>query len=257
MAKKKHKQLNPLALAGMAAGLLIAAWLMQSLPVFIFVALAPLLAVAEQADEANIWNKAELIAIALSLGYWAASLFQMEGLVPALVQGIAFTLCFVAFAFAKKHLGTRLGTLPLLLFWLAIEYLLLKFSLFDRAAFLADSLRLKSDWTKWTIHTGYLGISLWILLANFSLHRAFFQGKINWLFLIAFFVVIVAPFGYNISLNTAGINREALETLYDIGAIDLLPAQYINRGEWTSRTAAWISVLILLFALVKSNTRKK
>jgi len=257
MAKKKPKQLNPLALVGIAAVLLIAAWLMQSLPVFIFVALAPLLAVAEQTDEGSVWSKSELIVIALSAGFWAAALFRMEALVPALVQGIAFALCFVAFAFAKKHLGARLGTLPLLFFWLAGEYVLLKLSLFDRGVFLADSLQLKTTWALWTVHTGYLGISLWILLANFSLHQAVLRGTLHWPFLVAFFLVVVAPFVYNISLNTPGIDRQALEALYGNGAIDSLPPEYVNRGEWISRTAAWISVLILLFALVKSNTRKK
>lgn len=255
MAKEKNK-INPYVLCLMASALLVAAWLMRSFPVVIFAALAPLFAISDHAANDNVWNKLELAGVALAIAIWTGHLFAAGAVVYSLLQAIAVTLTFVAYAFTRQSLGARLGKLPLLLFWLALEYAFLKLQAASYVVFLADSMQLKTDWFRWTEKTGYLGVSLWILLANLTFYHALFQNGFRLPFLLAFIVIVVAPIVYSYSLNNTAIDRTAMVSFYQGGG-GALPAFYLEKGEWIPRTSAWISVLIILFALVKNNTTKK
>jgi hypothetical protein len=152
-------------------------------------------------------------------------------------------LVFVAFVpvFALADRSTflkRVGKLPLILFWLGIEYLILKFS-DDNGFILADAIRSKQDWLRWTAYTGYAGASLWILAVNLCLYLTLFR---NWKYAALLVIVIVGPILYSYSLPPdRGLKMEPHE----------------GTGEWIPRTAAWISVLILLSVFVKEFIRKK
>lgn len=256
MAKEKDK-LNPYLLFSIGAILLVAAWLMRSFPILIFAALAPLMAIADHADEENSWNKMELVGVALALGFWAGHVFATSSVIYAMIQSILFALVFVLYAYVRFNLGSRLGKLPLVFFWLALEYVVLKSGQTSNATFLADSLAVKMDWIRWTGYTGYLGVSAWILLANLFLYQALLNRGLQLPYLVVFCLVVAAPIIYSYTLEDSGtIGRESMIQFYR-GAVDTsLPASYVEKAEWTARTAAWISVLIALFALVKSNTRK-
>jgi hypothetical protein len=258
MGKEKNKT-NPYVLFLIAAVLVVAAWLMRSFPILVFVALSPLFAIADHAEEDNIRNKLDLVGVALALGFWAAHFFETSSITWSMFQAIAFTLAFVVYAFARQNLGARLGKLPLVLFWLALEYLFLKLPPFKtESLFLADGLALKPDWFRWTIQTGYIGVSCWILFSNLIFYHAAFQKGFQLPYAIGFCVVVAAPLIYSYTLNEPGIERGTMEALYaHLEQPQDIPAFYLGKGEWTARTAAWISVLIVLFALVKSNTRKK
>ena len=256
MAKAKNPQLNPYLLWAVATLLLTAGWLMQSFPVFLLVGIAPLLAINDQIDEKNIWNKSELIGVALAIAWWAAALFNWAGLISALLQAISTTLMFVAFSFSKNALGSRLGKLPLLLFWLGLEYVALKLSFGDRVKFLADGFLLQESWWRWTEVTGYLGISLWVLLSNWLFYLSFLQRGWNALAFAAFVLAVAGPIAYSLLGNFSPIQRSDMLAFYTAGG-NPSTAAYAEKGEWIPRTAAWVSVLIMLFALVKSNISKK
>lgn len=255
MAKEKNK-INPYALCLLACALLVAAWLMRSFPVVIFAALAPLLAISDHAAKDNVWNKLELAGVAVAIAIWAGHLFAAGAVVYSLLQAIAVTLTFVVYAFTRQSLGARLGKLPLLLFWLALEYAFLKLQVASYVIFLADSMQLKTDWFRWTEKTGYLGVSLWILLANLAFYHALLQNGLRLPFLLAFAVIVAAPIVYSYTLSNTAIGRSAMVTFYQ-GNGGPWPEFYVEKGEWIPRTSAWISVLIILFALVKNNTTKR
>lgn len=122
----------------------------------------------------------------------------------------------------------RFGKFQWILLWLAIEYL--------------TSIRLGwvlsgTDWVRWVQFTGYSGVSLWMLVVALLLYYAVLQDGLKWAYAVAFVIVIVGPILYSYSLPTGA------------------PAEVEN--EWVSRTAAWISVLVLLSAVVKELTMKK
>jgi hypothetical protein len=256
MAKVKNRKLNPYLLWAVATLLLTAGWLMQSFPVFLLVGIAPLLAINDQIDETNIWNKSELIGVALAIAWWAARLFAWSALIPALLQAIAITLTFVILGFSRAALGQRLGKLPLLLFWLGLEYTLLKFSLGEQVTFLADGFLLQESWWRWTGVTGYLGISLWVLLSNWLFYLSFLQRGWNPLAFAGFVLVVAGPLAYSLTGNFSPIQRNDMLTFY-AGTGPSPDVNYAEKGEWIPRTAAWVSVLIILFATVKNNITKK
>lgn len=259
MAKKNSRGLNVWILFATATLLLAAGWLMKPFPVLIFAALAPLFAISDQAREhPSPWNRFELILLALSIGLLAAHAFDLSTLIPVLLQAILFTFVFVGYAFAYKNLGARLGKFTIIFFWLGLEYLVLKLPWHTKVVYLADSILLKPDWYTWTTHTGYLGVTLWILVANLLFYLGLFRSSgFNIYFLISAILLVAAPILYSLQNENSMITYSHMMQLYGSAPKGSLPQKYLQQGELIARTAAWVSVLIILLSFVKNYTRKK
>jgi hypothetical protein len=229
---------------------------MGSFPLLIFLGLSPLMAISEpRGKEGSIFEKMELVLVALTTPLVVQALARESSVVIALGMGIVFTLSFVAHAWVRNTLGVQTGKLTLILFWLALEYAVLKILPAD-AMYLADTLSLQSSWTRWTIHTGYLGMSLWILTVNWSWYMAFLQTKgIQWAWVGVGLILFLGPALYSYGLENSPIQRDEMINLYRN-----LPTEsdvtYLARAELVVRTAAWVSVLILLFTFARQQTRK-
>ncbi len=251
----KNPSLPHYALAAASVGLLTCGWLMAPFPLLIFFGLAPLLTFAETPDK-GILEKMEWVLLALTLPLALRAFIRHESLVIALVMGIAWTLVFVAHAWVRQVLGIRTGKITLLLLWLALDYVCLKLAP-GKTIFLADSLESQGTWTRWTVHTGYLGSGAWILMVNWAVYKAFLEQKgLSWLWLLAGILVLAGPAIFSQMIADSPVTREAMINLYSGHIIDGTDS-YLARGEWMVRTAAWISLLILMFTAVKSQTRKK
>jgi len=251
----KENKINPYLLLVASALLLSAAFLMRSFPVLVFAGIAPLFAIADHANENNFWGKLELVGVAIAVALFVWFGFDFGLAVTVLLQAILITLVFVAYTFSRRGLGQRLGKLPLILFWLASEYLLLKFFADRRIFFLGDAVYIKTEWLRWTSVTGYLGASLWILVANLFLYLGLLQNGLRIPWLVVFLIVIVGPIVYSYTSQSDYATRLNMLLLYMSDPPST--GDYNTRGEWIPRTAAWISVLILLSAFVKDNIRKK
>lgn len=239
-----------------AAALLSAAFLMKLLPVFAFIALAPLFALADgDGKNTNSWENTELILFALAIGFFSSVLFDVTQLLKISLLAITFTLPFLGFSLVRGSLGPLTGHFLVILFWLALEYLLIKAGLGRHVILLADLLRLKDGWMTWNGHTGYLGASLWLLMVNWMVYKTFLQGKVNWIFLPVAVALVAAAFWTGARYPQELVTRDQMIALYDGGKA--LPVRYLERGEWVVRSAAWVSVLVLLFAFVRSRTKKK
>jgi apolipoprotein N-acyltransferase len=258
MAKKNNLIQNPWVLFTIATLLLSAGWLMKSFPILIFVGFAPLFAISDQAkDHTSLWNRFELILLSLTLCLFSARLFDTQWLVVVLAQAIVFTLSFVGYSFAYQSLGNKLGKFTVIFFWLGTEYLLLKLPWSENTLFLADALLLQSTWLTWTYHLGYLGASLWILVVNLIFYLSFFHKKeFNGYYLAFGIALTILPILFSYQSESLGISRNEMITLYTQGTSDVT-TNYAKQGELIARTAAWISVLIILLSLVKNKTRKK
>jgi apolipoprotein N-acyltransferase len=259
MAKKNSGVLNVWLLFGIAVLLLAAAWLMKSFPILIFAAIAPLFAISDQAREhSSPWNRFELILIALTIGLLAAHAFNFSTLIPVLLQAIVFTMTFVGYTFAYKSLGPRLGKFTIIFFWLGLEYLALKLPWNSTVVYLADSLLLKPNWYSWTVHTGYLGVTLWVLITNLLFYLGLFRASgFNLYYFIGAILFIALPIIYSLQVETGVITYSHMMQLYGFGTKDSLPEKYLQQGELVARTATWVSVLIILLSFVKNYTRKK
>lgn len=237
--QSKTQKINPYILAAISAVLLAAGWSMRSFPVLIFAAIAPLFAITDHADEKNFWNKIELVAVVFGIGmivqFWA---YGDVPVISVVLQSMAVGFVFLAYTYSRRGLGNGLGKLSLILFWLAMEYILLKFFLNHGVSFLGSALNAKREWLYWTKWTGSLGVSLWVLIANWVLYLGLLKNGLRIPYLLLFLIVIVGPIFYSYTLRAD----------FAKGTAD---------GEWIPRTAAWISVLILLSAIVKDYIRKK
>jgi hypothetical protein len=268
MAKKNNESLPPWLLFVISAILLSAGWLMKPFPIFIFFGFAPLFAIADQAKEDDdFWVHIEFILLALVISFFSAHAFNTSFLVSAIVQAIVFALAFLGYAFSYQSLGSRLGKFTIIFFWLGLEYILLKLSWREQTVFLADVIQLRPEWMKWNAYTGYLGSSLWILCTNLLLYVAVFKGKLNWYLLALTLICLTGPVIYSLIIKVEGITRLQMISLYSNANVESVGTvvrgdknqglDYAKRGELVTRTAAWISVVIVLLALVKNRTKKK
>jgi uncharacterized membrane protein YobD (UPF0266 family) len=242
------------ALAAAAVALLTGGWLVP-FPLLIFFGLAPLLTFAETSDK-GILEKMEWVLVALTVPLALRAFLRQESLVLSLVMGVAWTLVFVAHAWVRQTLGPRTGKITLVVFWLALEYACLKLAP-GQTIFLGDSLGGLGGWTRWTAYTGYLGTGTWILMVNWAVYKAFLdQPGFSWAWLLAGLAVLAGPAIFSRTIADSPVTRETMINLYSGHTIDGMDS-YLARGEWMVRTAAWISLLILVFTTVKSQTRKK
>jgi len=237
--------------------LLSAGWLMKSFPILIFAGIAPLFAISEIAKDKDPWNHLEVILLSVVTSLFCASFFDTSQIILIIAQSILITLAFGGYAFAYQSLGSRLGKFTIIFFWLTLEYLMLKLPWRKDFFFLADVLQLQPDWLRWTENLGYLATSLWILVVNLIFYLAFFKSSsINWVMIIFTVILIVGPIVYSLYyLDATGINRDTMIALYYGEIIGI--ENYKDRGELITRSAAWVSLLIVLLALVKNKTKKK
>ncbi|HRI79705.1 MAG TPA: hypothetical protein PLR06_09245 [Cyclobacteriaceae bacterium] len=253
----KETNLPPWALFIGGSLFIAGGWLMASFPAFILIGLAPLFALTDRATSiASVWEKMEWVLLSLVVFFLSSHSFDFNFIVSSLAYAILFTLPFAGYVWVRQTLGSRAGKISIVLFWLALEYLLLK--LFPASStYLADALRLEPSWVRWNIHTGYLGSSLWILITNYMIYQAFLSIQpFRWHWILLAVIFIASPVVYSYSLDISCLTREDMLNLYS-GNSMTNNVMYLARGEFVVRTAAWISTLILLFTLVKSQTTQR
>lgn len=253
----EHSPFNTNFLFIAASVLLTAGWLMKSFPVLIFVGMAPLFAITDKtSDSEKFWQYAELILIALTISFLAGHIFDFGQLIATLVQSIVLTLAFVGYAFCRQALGHRVSKITIVFFWLCFEYIFLKLNQGDHLLFLADALLLKSGWLKWTYYTGYLGATGWILSCNLLFYAAVLRtGKLKWFWMTLFIGALAGPIVFSSVTDKNPVSRLDMIQFYQPGGVSEF--LYGTRGEYIPRTAAWISLLIFTFALIKNGTKKK
>ncbi len=253
----KENNYPPVYLFGAAALLLAGGWLMASFPVFIFFGLAPLFALTDRADNTtSAWEKMEWVLLALTVSFLAVHAFDFSFIVSSMVLAILFTLTFIGHVWVRQTLGNRAGKITIIFFWLAMEYIMLKTNP-ARATFLADAVRLQPDWTRWNMHTGFLGASCWILISNWLVYESLLSARpFQWYWIVLMVVFLAGPLAYSYFLDLTPLSREDMMDLYTDKVI-VKDVTYIARGEFVVRTATWISTLILLFTLVRNQTNKR
>jgi len=211
---------------------------------------------ANNRKEKSMWASLELVLLGLTIAFFSATIFNHVSPAYTIAMAMVFTMAFGGYTFVRKSLGTGVSIITIGVFWLALEYLLLKWSP-SPSVFLADLFSAKPNWVNWNSKTGYLGASLWILICNTLLYLAVLtEKKINWVFLVAFVLSISSTLIYSLMQKSDPITRDQMVHLYSLNGFDPNSA-YGRAGEFIPRTSAWLSVLILLFTLVKRKTTRK
>lgn len=243
-------------------GFLLAAMLTAEFPALSFFCLAPLFAlawpIAEEAKEENksILENAEIVLLALAISFVTTFYIRELPLFSATVLALAYTLPFLALVFIRRNLGERAGPIGLFLVWLALEYVLLKSGFPTERWFLADLLAAKSKWASLVSNQGYLAVSAWLLVTNLLAWAMAFRGKFSIGYAVLFVIAVATPLTMGIlgEHDADIVTRTQMLTYYSTG--ETADPTYGSRGEWVVRTAAWATVLVLLFAAVRKKTAK-
>mgnify|MGYP003492590757 CR=1 FL=1 len=244
---------RPIALFIAGSTMIISSVLWENFPVLIFIAFAPFFALLDFS-----WSprKVNFVALACLLGVLSELVLYYVGMNTPLLLDIFLAAGLFATFWSVQHLTqNRLNKFTLVIVIMAAEYLLVKLMIHTNPVFLADILGNRPDWTRWNISTGYLGTSLWIMATNLLFYQAILQSKQISIFLsLLGLVCIVLPIVYSLNLENNAVTKEELLQLYS--GTPGPDNRYALHGELISRTGAWVSVLIIIFTLVRIKTKK-
>jgi hypothetical protein len=249
----QNSNARPFVLFIAGSTLIISAILWKNFPVLIFIAVAPFFALLDFS-----WSprKVNLIALVCLLGVVSELALYYVGVnAPMLLYIFLSAGLFATFSSVQRLTQNRLNKFTLVIVFTAVEYLLVKLMIHTNPVFLADILGQKPEWTRWNIFTGYLGTSLWIMATNLLFYQAIFQSKqINILLSLLGLLCIVLPILYSFNLENNAVTKDEVLQLYSgaPGAENV----YTLHGELISRTGAWVSILIIIFTLVRIKTKK-
>jgi apolipoprotein N-acyltransferase len=243
----------PVALFVVSQLALLIAFAWKDFPIFIFFFLAPIFALLDHRSGVKDLYLAFLVAIITALCF--AYVMDQGRLLSWTIYFACLAVTIALYMVMQKITHDRLNKFALVFFVLGMEYILLKFTINQDPAFLADLLGNKTTWTRWNIFTGYAGTTLWILLVNLLFYNALFkEAKIHWVQLALCILLIVCPVVYSLNLTHNALTKGDVVRFYQTSTSD--HSAYGQYGEFISRTGAWVSVLIIIFTLVKGKTKK-
>ena len=238
------------------------------LPLLSLVALSPFFVVFKSSLEGQVkpiqWIVLSSVFFILVFLAWSIpSSTGLHDVLGMMFYGFTLTLAVSLFFVTNKFSKNRLGIFTILLFWLGYDYLVLELYPQCSIFFLANVFNhVPLALVGWSHYTGFMGITAWILIANLLFYYVFFKdnaiflGKIRWLSLVYTLILISIPIMIHIFFlgSQSPITWQEMTDLYVRGVIPN-DSHYAERGEWVGRTAAWVSVLILTYSLVKQKVK--
>lgn len=245
-----------------AAGLLLSgAYWFEQWPLLAFIALIPCFALADHPKAAeNIIDHTELLLLIFGLAVFVGFEFDLSAIFSVVGLTFLYTLPFILFVLSRIGGGSLTINFLIVIYWLAIEYLLLKglagFAIdpASRPVFIGDLMLNRPEWFRWNLQSGYLSVSSWILISNWIGYKLI-SRPFRWGVLIILILIIFSPIAYSLFISDSGITRTDMLTMYSSGSMG--ESAYSQYGEWIGRTSAWVSVLVLLFSMVRYKTKKK
>lgn len=248
-----HLKKSPDKLFILVAVLMLLAFVFQNFPVLIFVAFAPLFACLDNPAGLRGSYRPFIVAILAVLVF--AYYLQQYRIISWVIYFALLAFIILMYLGMQQFTKNRLNKFGLIFFVLGMEYLMLKFIVHHGPVFLADLLADKTSWTKWNIFTGYTGATLWILLTNLLFYQGLFaKEKLNWILLSLGILLIVLPIVYSLNLTNHTLTKIDVIRFYSVD--EGIDSPYSQHGELISRTGAWVSVLIIIFTLIKGTTKK-
>jgi hypothetical protein len=156
----------------------------------------------------------------------------------ALIFILAIMAAFEGWRFTAYVHSNVWGVMNLVVFWVAMEYLMFLWLPFDVSGwFIGTPLINNEAVNSWMIYIGMQGYSLWVLSGGLLLYKSVINKRINIIMFLAALLLIFLPVAF-----TPGISENE---------------SYIAQGEWIGRTCLWVSVLILIYTFVKRQTTKR
>ena len=201
------KRYTNLSIAIGSGILLWAAWPVSPFSFLIFVAWVPLLWLETKIESRKkffglayitmfIWN------VTTTWWIWNAS---PPGAVSAfLANSLLMCLPWLGFKIAKKRLGSTIGYISLIAFWMCFEYIHLQdWGLSWPWLTLGNAFATHPEWVQWYQYTGTSGGSLWILAVNIFLflhikNNFNRQAAKTYKQLITAVIILILPIAYSL-----------------------------------------------------------
>ncbi len=203
---------HPFSLSLISGFLFWLGWPVHPLPVFLFVALVPLLLIEEQISQGNyrrpaltyfgymylatfLWNA--------TTTWWVYQATLVGAIFMLAANAALMTLPFVLFRATKRSGGSWIGYFSFVLYWISFEYLHLNWDLSWPWLTLGNGFAMLPQWVQWYEYSGVLGGTLWILLANIAIFKIFFKKnrkenkKVKLISLLYPLLLIVLPIVYS------------------------------------------------------------
>ena len=250
---------HPVRLFILTQTLILFSFVLSDFPIFAFFAFAPMFALVDHPSSLKDFSLPFLVAMLTAFILYSfkekPNTFQ-SNVLSWIIYFASLAIVFTAYIFIQRWTSNRLNKFALIFFILGMEYILLKLMTDHNPVFLADLFKYKSTWTRWNIFTGYTGATLWILLPNLLFYQALFKlEKINWTICVVAVLIILGPLVYSLYSSNAALAKADVLNFYS-GRMEYHSA-YSEHGELISRTGAWVSLLILIFTVIKGMTKKK
>lgn len=246
----KDKDYLKLHFIACATGLLLAAaWPPLPTAFIAFVAFLPLLYLEHLVSNPNnkyfgrnffrlsytailLWN--------ILTTYWVANSHIFGGLFAFVANTFLMCLPWFMFHLTKKKFGPGLGYLSLIAYWLAFEYLHMRWDLTWPWLTLGNAFASMPSMVQWYDITGHMGGSLWILALNVTLFYGHtYLGQIQYWFIKRF------SFAENKARNYAKLLVASVATLMialPIG-VSLMKYQANNPINYTQNPTTNVTVL--------------
>ncbi len=210
------KKIYKILLAVLSGLLLAPAYFKWGTGFIMFIALVPLLLIEhdhflnkDKNKTKNLfWYPVITFAIFNLLTIWWVWYAHVLGAIVGIpLNTLVMTLPFMAFHYAKRNLGPRLGYFSLIVFWVAIEYLYLNVQVNFPWVLFGNAFFNDVAFIQWYEVTGVFGGTAWILILNILFTRLLIglntslsfqenKGTISWIlaFLIIPIVISVVRF---------------------------------------------------------------
>ncbi len=206
------KKLLPAALSLLSGILLYAAWPVSSLTFLLFIALVPLLQVADNTDRKLsffFYSYITMFTWNILTTWWIWNASDVGAAGAIILNSLIMTLPWWGYHVFKNKYGKRTGFLSLIVFWMMFEYIHLNWQLSWPWLTLGNGFALHPDWIQWYEFTGTSGGSLWVLLVNVLLYNLFVKVrskkyKARSIAIVA--AVIIVPFIISFLVNPQTVN---------------------------------------------------
>ena len=200
-------------LLAVSSGLLLAfSW--PSIGVFplIFFAFLPLLMIEESSVKGkSIFGYAYLTFLIFNLitTYWVWHATSVGSVFAFLLNSLLMAFAFFIFHKIKRVTRPRLGYLAFIVSWLSFEYLHLNWDLSWPWLTLGNVFANTPNIVQWYEYTGVLGGSLWVLLVNILVLKAWASesGKLKWIS-PAFVVIFPILFSFYLGENKVLVSEK-------------------------------------------------
>lgn len=174
----KRSQLFGLSI--LSGVLLFAAWPVSPLTFIIFIALVPLLLVADNVVKKNVFFGFSFLALFIwnaATTWWIWNSTDVGSIAAIIANSLLMCLPWWGYFTFKKTYGKRGGYTALVVFWMMFEYIHLNWQLSWPWLTLGNVFAAHPSWVQWYEYTGVSGGTLWILLLNIALKEIVFKSQ--------------------------------------------------------------------------------